>query len=157
VDQCPPGSGTDVIQLGGTTYHLQISASTEDANASGDLDVSKPLTIQGNGADATTIDATGSNARLVDVLANAPATIQDLTLTHGSSQGGSVIVGGPGRPGAAVRALSELTLNGVAVTNSHAANAATNLAISGATGNDGGDGGGNQGAQASVSFKIVKR
>jgi nicotinamide mononucleotide (NMN) deamidase PncC len=58
---------------------------------------------------------------------------------------------------AAVRAVSELTLNGVAVTNSRAANAATNLAISGATGNDGGDGGGNHGAPASVSFKIVKR
>ena len=57
-----------------------------------------------------------------------------------------MIVGWPGRAGGAVRAQSALTLNGVTISNSSAAD-----------GNSGTDPSGNQGAPASVSFKIVKR
>jgi hypothetical protein len=57
-----------------------------------------------------------------------------------------VIVGGPGRAGGAVRAQSALTLNGVTISNSSAAD-----------GNSGTDPSGNHRAPASVSFKIVKR
>jgi CSLREA domain-containing protein len=39
VDQCPAGSGPDTIQLGNGIYDLTITGAREDANQTGDLDV----------------------------------------------------------------------------------------------------------------------
>jgi CSLREA domain-containing protein len=143
VDQCPAGSGGDVIQLGTATYALG-AGNKEDANQTGDLDVKAPVTIQGNGAGSTTIDAQ-SNDRAIDVFANTGTTLQNLTLTNGATPtAGTVFTGGLGESGGAVRSLSRLTLAGVDVLNSHAGDGRTvsNTLSPGGSGSAGGDGGG---------------
>ena len=49
VDACAAGSGADVITLGAGTYVLALAGSDENANATGDLDVTEALTIIGAG------------------------------------------------------------------------------------------------------------
>jgi CSLREA domain-containing protein len=49
----------DVIKLAGGDYHLSIPG-FDDANASGDLDVTESVTIRGLGAEDTGIDANGT-------------------------------------------------------------------------------------------------
>src|SRR6476659_7184355 len=44
---CPAGSGADMVVLPAGHYTLSIAGPGEDANASGDLDISGDLTIQG--------------------------------------------------------------------------------------------------------------
>jgi large repetitive protein len=66
---CPAGSaGLDVINLPAGTYTLSIpnGATNEDANASGDLDVTESLTIQGAGAGSTIIQAGTTNSNGID-------------------------------------------------------------------------------------------
>ncbi len=66
VDACSAGSGADVITVPAGTYVLSLVGSGEDAAATGDLDVTEDVDIQGAGAASTTID--GSNAdRVFDV------------------------------------------------------------------------------------------
>jgi CSLREA domain-containing protein len=52
-------AAADTIKLDGGDYNLQ-RAGAEDANASGDLDVTESLTIAGADADATGIDGNGA-------------------------------------------------------------------------------------------------
>src|SRR3954454_19762520 len=62
---CKAGAGADVIRLAkDATYTFAIDGASEDAGASGDLDVTGALTIKGNGA---TIDAAGLD-RVISVL-----------------------------------------------------------------------------------------
>ena len=76
----------------GTTYTLTGAGAGEDANATGDLDVTAPLTIEGNGA---TIDADGLD-RVFDVLPGGSLTLVDVVLTGGDApdteNGGAVRV-----------------------------------------------------------------
>ena len=51
-------ASADTIKLAGGDYNLRL-AGAEDANASGDLDVTESLTIIGAGADATYMPMTG--------------------------------------------------------------------------------------------------
>ncbi|NIM52595.1 MAG: CSLREA domain-containing protein, partial [Gemmatimonadales bacterium] len=59
VDTCTAGSGTDTITVPAGTYTLSIAGTGEDAAATGDLDVTDDLTINGAGADSTIIDGGG--------------------------------------------------------------------------------------------------
>jgi predicted outer membrane repeat protein len=85
--------GSSTIELGTGTYLLEIAAALEDANASGDLDISKNITINGAGRDATIIDAQGIGERAFDVLGGA-LTLTNLTVKNGStsSNGGAIRV-----------------------------------------------------------------
>ncbi len=78
VDACPAGgTGVDQIVLSaGQTYALSLAGSSEDANQTGDLDVSTDLAVQGNGA---TIDAQGID-RVFDVTGGT-VTLNALALT----------------------------------------------------------------------------
>ena len=57
VDDCPAGSGADVIVVPAGAYGLTLAGTGEDAAASGDLDVTADVEIQGAGAATTAIDA----------------------------------------------------------------------------------------------------
>ena len=57
VDTCTAGSGADTIILPAGTYTLTITGADEDANATGDLDITDSLTINGAGAGTTIIRA----------------------------------------------------------------------------------------------------
>jgi hypothetical protein len=75
--------GGDVIELAAGTYHLTIAEVAQDS-AGGDLDITDQLTITGAAADSTIIDATGVD-RVFEVPAGGHLTLEDLTVTGGSS------------------------------------------------------------------------
>ncbi len=65
VDACPGGSGADTIILPAGVYALQIVGPWEDGGATGDLDVTAPLTIIGAG-DGAAIQGYGDAFDLYD-------------------------------------------------------------------------------------------
>ncbi|HSP98245.1 MAG TPA: right-handed parallel beta-helix repeat-containing protein [Candidatus Dormibacteraeota bacterium] len=87
--------GPDHLALPAGTVTLSIAGANENANASGDLDVTSDLVISGAGADRTLIDA----QRLDRVLhvRNASLELEDLQLRRGravAGDGGGVAVQG---------------------------------------------------------------
>src|SRR5919204_6037086 len=58
--ECAKGSGADTIVLGTGPFVLS-GAARDNANVSGDLDVTTTITIQGAGSTLTTIDANGAD------------------------------------------------------------------------------------------------
>lgn len=87
---CADGSTDEnTIELSAGTYEL-TGAAGDDANLSGDLDVTRRLTIQGVGADRTTIDGATLD-RVLDVQPDASGavdlTVARLTIANGSASG----------------------------------------------------------------------
>lgn len=82
VQEANETDGPVVVELApGTTYELSItSGAPEDLGASGDLDSTGALTIEGNGA-TLTIFSLYFDDRFVDQLAGT-LTIRDLTIAH---------------------------------------------------------------------------
>ena len=86
---CPAGSALlDTIALAGSTYRLTRAGAGEDANATGDIDLSgdSVVVIQGLGAQRTRIDGAGLD-RVIDIAASAELEVLllDLTITGGDS------------------------------------------------------------------------
>jgi len=122
--------GLDVVTLPAGLYLLTISGPSEDANATGDLDVTDALEIDGAGAGSTIVDGL-SGDRVFQSTATA-LTIRDLTMRHG------VVAAAPG--GALFQSVAgTVTIERVAVEGSSAmtggaiAQADGALAISDAT------------------------
>ncbi|MDH5511007.1 MAG: hypothetical protein OEZ32_11735, partial [Nitrospinota bacterium] len=86
------GAGGDIISLPAGTYTL-TGAVDEDANASGDLDITKAVTIQGFGAVSTIIDGNGATTsdRVIHVTAAVALTLDGVTITGGKA---TTFVGG---------------------------------------------------------------
>src|SRR3990170_8265891 len=59
--ECAAGSGADTITLPAGTYTISIAGAGEDANATGDLDITADLTINGAGAATTIVQACDSS------------------------------------------------------------------------------------------------
>ncbi|MDQ4005149.1 MAG: hypothetical protein M3135_02455, partial [Actinomycetota bacterium] len=86
-DQCPPGSGTDTIQLQSGVYELSLTGSGEDLNDDGDLDVRETIDIVGTGMASTVIEGNGSTTgervfHLPDGT-DGDLSLTDLTVQHG--------------------------------------------------------------------------
>jgi CSLREA domain-containing protein len=88
------------------SFTFSLSGVGEDAAAAGDLDLTRDVTILGNGPAQTVIDAAGLD-RVFDVLGGVHAVIQDVTI-----RGGSTPAFGGG-----VRILGTLDLNRSVVRN----------------------------------------
>lgn len=78
-------AGADTITLPAGTYTLSI-AGVDDAARVGDLDITSDLTLRGDGAGTTTIDADNID-RVFDVRPGAEAVITDVTITGGNLPG----------------------------------------------------------------------
>ncbi len=98
----------DTIVLSAGNYTLSIAGTGEDLNVSGDLDITKNLTIRGVSAAATTINGGGID-RVFEVQNGFSLTLEDLTITGGNigDKGGGVYVSGGG---------GQLTMQRVIVT-----------------------------------------
>jgi CSLREA domain-containing protein len=80
------GSGGDTIELPAGRFRLTIAGAGEDAAATGDLDVTKSVTITGAGARQTLIDGSGID-RVFEVASGVTALIADVTVTGGLVNG----------------------------------------------------------------------
>jgi hypothetical protein len=105
-------------------YALTIAGNNEDAAASGDLDVSDDLALQGVGVDATVIDGSALD-RVLDLRGSTPHAVrlQNLTVRNGflgtSTWTGSF--SGIGGVGIRVGAGTTLTMSHVDVRDNHSA------------------------------------
>ncbi|MFN8041431.1 MAG: right-handed parallel beta-helix repeat-containing protein [Acidimicrobiales bacterium] len=107
VDTANASAQPVTIELAATTYDLTTcAATTEDANVSGDLDLTgaQPVTIHGN---AATIHQTCTERVLHTLAGSGGLTIQNTTITGGRGPGGIAIWSG-----------SSLTLDHVTVSDS---------------------------------------
>ena len=109
--------GRDLVKVPSGTYRLTRAGIGEDAGATGDLDVTDDLVLQGRGASTTVIDGLVPGASVVRVLDVHAGTVsvRDLTLQHGRGEGG-------GANGGAVRNNAALELVDVVVRDSSAEN-----------------------------------
>lgn len=98
VDACPKGNGADTIILPAGTYVLALAGTGENSAATGDLDITEDLTIEGAGKTSTIISGNGLD-RVFDIY--DPTQISDVTISSGDS--GSESGGG-------IRASDALTL-----------------------------------------------
>lgn len=157
--ECPAGSGTDSITLPSGTYTLAIPGAAEDANKTGDLDITSDLTIAGAGASRTTIDAAHLD-RVLSVTAAATVAIEGVTITGGRTppgatgpEGTDALNGGPntslglngldGGSGGGILNAGTLTVTGSAVIGN--ATGAGGNGGSAAHGGNGASGGGQGG------------
>ncbi len=81
-------AGADEIILPAGTYLLTIPGVNENNAATGDLDITGPLTISGAGAATTIIDANGLD-RVLDIQAQGSLSLQGVTVRGGFVTGGS--------------------------------------------------------------------
>jgi len=87
IDCANAHAGTDTITLGSGTYTLSLAGTGDDLNATGDLDVTDSLIIEGAGAANTIIDANDID-RVLEVLGTGTSLIlRDLTITGGNVTG----------------------------------------------------------------------
>jgi hypothetical protein len=148
VGGCPAGSGADTVRVPAGHYTLTLAGPNEDANATGDLDLTSAIAIVGAGASTTTVDAAGID-RVFDVHEGANARIEGLTITGGhapdAAGGGAGPTAGPGEDsvgeagapqasaGGGIYNEGSLTLAGDVVKD--------NVAGAGGAGGAGGEGG----------------
>jgi CSLREA domain-containing protein len=93
--------GADIIQLPAGTYTLSIPGANEDAAATGDLDITGNLTLQGAGANATIVDGAKLD-RVFHLPTTGVVVISDLTVTNGAvgtDAGGGIFNGLADQPG----------------------------------------------------------
>ena len=94
VSGCQAGNGFDVIDLPAGTYTLSLSGSGEDEAATGDLDITERLALDGAGRVTTTIHGNGAD-RVFDIDATGDVDIHGVTITRGhvnNDVGGGILV-----------------------------------------------------------------
>lgn len=91
IDDANANPGADNIILSSGTWPITLAGAGEDANATGDFDITGPLTIIGDGIGATIIDA-GTLDRVFHVAGSADR----LTLVNLTIQGGDAGLGDGG-------------------------------------------------------------
>lgn len=106
---CP---GLHTIQLGGGNYALTLFGWGEDANRTGDLDVTRSVNFVGNSH--TVIDGNGTD-RILDIARGVTVDVNTVIIRNGVAQGG-----GPTSwdGGGAIRNAGTLTLHDSALQNS---------------------------------------
>ena len=155
IQEANAGAGADAIQVPAGTYVLTVPGRTEDAGATGDLDITDDVTITGAGAEATIVDGDDLD-RIFDIappVAGATSavdvTISGLTVADGLAQpfAGPTDLG----EGGGIRYASTLTVSSAAVVESEA-NFGGGLASSGASSNPRG-----RGARLTLVDSVVAR
>jgi CSLREA domain-containing protein len=157
--ECPAGAGADMVTLGAGLYELTTTGPSEDASATGDLDILTDLTVSGAGAASTTISGAGHD-RVVDVAVGTTVSIMGVTLADGQAPAGTD--GGPAAPGSAGGQGGGIRNNGgdLTVTDSvvrdNVGGAGGNGGAGGATGGAGGNGGPGGGIFTTGKLTLVR-
>lgn len=96
IQEANASTAADTVVVPAGTYTLTLAPQGDNLIASGDLDITRPLTVQGAGKEATIIDGGPGQVGLDRVLEIHPTagnvTIQNLTMREGNEaeQGGGV-------------------------------------------------------------------
>ncbi|HRF48718.1 MAG TPA: choice-of-anchor Q domain-containing protein [Anaerolineales bacterium] len=95
VDACPAGSGADTINLPAGTFTLSLAGTSENLAATGDLDIFDDLTVIGDSATTTVIDAGGID-RVFEIYESPVVHLSRLAITGGNSTaaGGAIRLAG---------------------------------------------------------------
>ena len=101
-------AGGGSVVLGRGTYRLTLPGSGEDAGATGDLDVTARVVLDGRGArvDGQRLD------RVLDVLPGGSLTVRDLTVSGGAAQGTGAPASGGGVRNAGMLTVDRSTITG---------------------------------------------
>ncbi|MBK8432315.1 MAG: CSLREA domain-containing protein [Chloroflexi bacterium] len=118
-------AGADVITVPAGTYTLSIAGTGENAGATGDLDITGNLTINGAGASTTIINA-NSIDRVFHGVTTAGTTlivaISDITIRGGNLPAGITNMGGGFASDSTTTGNTNLTLNNVQISNNTTGN-----------------------------------
>jgi hypothetical protein len=125
--------GSNSINLPGGIYRLTIAGANEDASASGDLDITSNLTINGSGSSRTIIDGNQLD-RVIQVLPGN-ANISGVTIQDGLANIGGGLLNSGGQV-----TLSSVTVAGNRAVGTNGANGAPGSGSHGGNGFNGGNG-----------------
>ena len=109
--------------LNGTPITLSIDGSNENLNANGDIDISRDVTILGNGIDQTIISGGGDDGideSVFNTLQNSNTIFQNLTIRDGRATSG---LAAGGAIAAQTFASGSLLIESVRITGNQATNA----------------------------------
>jgi CSLREA domain-containing protein len=137
--------GDDIISLPSGTYTLTLAGAGEDVAASGDLDLTGNVALDGAGAATTIIDG-GQADRILHILGAQRVHIAGVTLTHGNGSGGgirnegaalvivnsTVFRNNAGLDAGGVLSSGTLTITGSSITENNAGRDAGGILSSGA-------------------------
>ena len=153
---CTAGSGLDTIEVPEGIYNLTRAGVNENADVTGDLNVTAPVTIRHVGSGSTVVDAKGLD-RVFHTTAAGGVTISDLVIQGGSTAATATSGGGILNSGVLTVTGSTITgnssgLHGGGIETFGAA-ATLNLTDSTVAGNQSaGDGGGIDDSQGRVTL-----
>lgn len=124
-------AGADIITLPAGTYTQTLVAANENANAGGDFDITSPITIIGDAAETTIVQAhpvaQTANERVFHVLTGGTAvTLDRITIRNGVNRASSAIGGGGIRIDGAA---ANFTLNNSTVTNNFSESRGGGIAV----------------------------
>ncbi len=105
-------AGTHVIVVPAGRYRLTIRGSGENAGATGDLDITGNVSVQGAGASSTVIDCAKAKDRAFDVRSSAVATISGFTITRGTAPSSE--------SGGGIRDLGDVTVSDCVISKCRA-------------------------------------
>ena len=121
-------AGTDTVELPAGTFALTIAGIDENAAATGDLDITDDLAIEGAGSDLTFIDG-GALDRVFDIfsgLGTRSVAFSHLTMRNGFIENSGF---GAGGAGIHVDALAHVALEDVVIRDNRATQSFTGIAI----------------------------
>jgi CSLREA domain-containing protein len=124
VQESNANTAADTISVPSGTYTFTLGTQSEQLAASGDLDITNPVTITGAGSSSTIIDANNLDRVFETQNAAASLTINGVTIRNGNPTGN---YGG----GISMTSGSDLTMTDVIVSGSSSAKGA-GIAVSGA-------------------------
>lgn len=161
IDACLAGSGADQIRLAGGVYSLTLVGAEEDANATGDLDLSSAISLAGRGADQTTLNGNQLD-RVLQIAISGTVEITGVTISNGLAPAASTVpasyVAGRGEDGGGILNQGTLQLDHVIVRDNQAGNGRHSIEIFRPIGGGAGYGGGiaNQGSLTLTYSSVVK-
>ncbi len=121
-------AGADTIELPAGMFTLTIAGVDENAAATGDLDITDDLAIEGAGSDSTFIDA-GALDRIFEVLSGLgtrSVAFSHLTMQNGYVENTGIV---PGGAGIYVDALAHVALDDVVIRGNRATDSYSGIAI----------------------------
>lgn len=110
-------AGDDIITLPAGTYTLSLAGTGEDAAATGDLDITSNLTINGAGGLTTAVNANNID-RGFHIVGTQTVVINNLRIKEGQAPNGAASNGSPG--GGILIDNGTVTLSGLTVTSNNA-------------------------------------